>query len=118
LAKIKQMMQAYAFARPSVRFQVRVLKATNGKNGFLYAPSANTEDVAFKVVGKDCALQCEWTALEENDYEINAFIPRADAVGSKIANLGSFVSVDARPVTTSRGTLKQVCVAFWITDSA
>jgi hypothetical protein len=103
-------MQAYALARPTVRFQLRVLKAKTDKGNFTYAPkaSANIEDATFKVVGRDCASQCEWTAMESDGFEVHAFLPKPDAVGARIANEGAFLSVDSRPVNSTHGTMKKI----------
>ncbi|KAF2831313.1 hypothetical protein CC86DRAFT_443052 [Ophiobolus disseminans] len=114
LAKIRRLMQAYALARPAIRFRLHVLKAKNNKSDFIYAPkvSLNLEDAVLKVIGKDCALQCDWTALESDAFEIYAFLPKPTAVGSKIANQGAFISIDSRPVSSSRGTIKKIVTAF------
>ncbi|KAH7087166.1 hypothetical protein FB567DRAFT_527103 [Paraphoma chrysanthemicola] len=114
IARIRRLVQAYALARPAVRFRLHVLKAKNNKVDFIYAPkaSANVEDAALKVVGKDCALQCDWTAIESDGFEIHAFLPKPTAKGPKIANHGAFISIDARPVSHSRGIAKQVVIAF------
>lgn len=110
LIKIRRLMQAYALARPTVRLRLHVLKAKNDRGDFVYAPKANAniEDAVLKVMGADCALQCDWTALETDGFEIHAFLPKSTASGSQVANHGAFVSVDARPVSNSRGTIKQV----------
>ncbi|KAF1944069.1 hypothetical protein EJ02DRAFT_420648 [Clathrospora elynae] len=113
-AKIRRMMQAYALARPTISLRLRVLKAKNSKGDFVYAPnaSANIEEAVLKVIGKDCALQCDWTALEAENFEIHAFLPKPTANGPKIASHGAFVSIDARPMSSSRGIIKQVIKAF------
>jgi len=107
-------MQAYALARPAVRFRLHVLKAKNNKGDFIYAPksASNVEDAVLKVISKDCALQCNWTALESDGFEIHAFLPKSTANASKIANYSAFISIDSRPVSNSRGTIKQVVAAF------
>ncbi|KAH9879138.1 hypothetical protein J1614_002574 [Plenodomus biglobosus] len=114
LAKVRHLLQAYAFARPAVRFRLHVLKAQSNKSDFIYAPSSNVsiEDAALKVIGKDCALQCDWTALEANGFAIHAFLPKPTANGSKVSSYGAFVSIDARPVSSLRGTTKQMVTAF------
>ena len=114
LAKIKRIIQAYALARPTVRFSLRVLKAKTDKSNFVYAPKpgANVEDAAFKVVGRDCASQCDWTVLESDGFVIHAFLPKPDAKRAKISNEGYFISVDSRPVSAARGTMKQIAAAF------
>ncbi|KAF1932100.1 uncharacterized protein M421DRAFT_98318 [Didymella exigua CBS 183.55] len=113
LAKIRRLMQAYALARPAIWFILHVLKAKNNKCDFVYAPkaSANVEDAALKIIGKECALQCDWTALQLDGFELHAFMPKSTAAGSKIANHGAFISVDSRPVSSTRGTLKKIAAA-------
>lgn len=114
LAKIKQILQAYAFARPATRLSLRVLKAKNDKGNWSYAPKpgANIEDTAFKVVGNACASQCSWSVMELNGFTAHAFLPTPDADASKISNVGQFISVDGRPMSTARGTPKQIAKLF------
>lgn len=114
LAAIKRIIQSYAFARPSVRFHLRVPKARSNKFNFTYAPKkdANIEDVTLKIVGRSCALQCEWTTIESDGYDIRAFLPKPNAVDSEIANAGAFLSIDGRPLSTIRGTPKKIIAAF------
>jgi DNA mismatch repair ATPase MutL len=114
LVKIRRLIQAYALARPAVRFRLHVLKAKNNKGDFIYAPNATShvEDAVIKVIGKDCALQCDWIALESDGFDIHAFLPKPTANGAKIANRGAFISIDSRPVSNSRGTIKQLVAAL------
>ena len=114
LAGIRRLMQAYALARPGTRLRLRVLKAKNANSDFVYAPKAdaNVEDAVLKIMGRDCAHQCDWTVTESNGFEIHACLPKPTATGPKIANQGSFVSIDARPVASSRGTIKQMISAY------
>ncbi|KAK5016598.1 hypothetical protein BJ546DRAFT_329035 [Cryomyces antarcticus] len=114
LVKIKRTLQAYALARPTIRFSLRVLKAKNDKGNWIYAPKpgAGVEDAAFKVVGKDCASQCRWSILESAGFEVQAFLPKPDADCARISNIGHFLSIDSRPVSTTRGVLKQVITLF------
>lgn len=92
------------------------MKAKTDKGTFTYAPKSSgagvIEDAAFKVVGRACASQCVWTTFNANGLELQTFLPRADADPAKIASLGSFISVDSRPVSANRGTLKQVASKF------
>lgn len=110
LAKIKRTMQEYALARPMVRFQLRVLKAKTDKGNFNYAPKAdaNVEDAVFKVVRKNCASQCDWTVFASKYHEFRAFLPKPDAIGAKVAKAETFISVDARLVSCTHGTLKKL----------
>lgn len=80
----------------------------------MYAPKkdANIEDTALKIIGKSCALQCEWTAMQSDGYDVRAFLPKPDADGSKVAHEGVFLSVDGRPVSTRRGTPKKIVTVY------
>jgi DNA mismatch repair protein MutL len=114
LRRIKQTLQAYVFVRPHVRFSLRVLKAKNNRDNWIYAPKPNggVEDAALKIVGSACVTQCTWTVIEERGFTLQAFLPRPDAEPAKISGIGSFMSIDARPVSIARGTLKQVIKVF------
>ncbi|EKG22076.1 DNA mismatch repair protein [Macrophomina phaseolina MS6] len=69
-------------------------------------------DVVWKVVGKDAAAQCAYSVRVVNGYTVEAFLPRSDAEGKKIAGHGYFLSIDARPVSAARGTMKLIAKAF------
>lgn len=114
LAKIKQMLQAYAFARPETRLSVRVLKAKNDRDNWTYAPKpdGDMEDTALKVVGKPCVSQCAHFTTQSDGFTINAFIPKPDAVAAKVSSSGQYVSVDGRPATSLRGTPKHIVKLF------
>jgi DNA mismatch repair protein MutL len=114
LAKIKSLLQAYALARPTVRFALKVLKSKNEKGNWTYVPANGQpkEDAAFKIVGKECAGQCEWQIMETHGYEVQAFLPRPDAVASRIGGARQFLSIDGRPVSATRGTLRQIVKLF------
>nr|POE49444.1 pms1 protein like 1 [Quercus suber] len=114
LKKIQQTLQAYAFARPHVRLSLRVLKAKNDKGNWMYAPKAESifHDTACKIVGAACASQCVASVAEARGFVMQAFLPRLDADLSKISGVGSYISVDARPVSSNRGTFKQIGKLF------
>ncbi|KAK3706332.1 hypothetical protein LTR37_012847 [Vermiconidia calcicola] len=114
LKKIKETLQSYAFARPHIRCSFRVLKAKNDKGNWMYAPKpgGNAEDAAFKIVGAACASQCTWSVIEDHGFTLQSFVPKSDADVSKTGNIGSFLSVDSRPVSASRGTPKQIVKIF------
>ena len=62
LPKVKILLQAYALARPSVRFSFKVLKAKSSADQWMYAPKsgANVTDAALKVVSQQVVSQCDW----------------------------------------------------------
>ncbi|KAL9054584.1 MAG: hypothetical protein Q9162_004046 [Coniocarpon cinnabarinum] len=114
LNKVKATLQAYAMARPSVRFSLKVLKSKNDKNNWTYAPKSNpsVEDATLKVVGNNCASRCHVLHVEHDDIEMCAYLPKIDADPSKVSGIGDFFSVDSRPVSANRGLLKQLLEAY------
>ncbi|KAF1989573.1 hypothetical protein K402DRAFT_390533 [Aulographum hederae CBS 113979] len=114
LAKIKRMLQAYALARPTVRFSLKVLKAKNDSGNLTYVPKpgSEVEDAAFKLFGSACASQCQWSVLGSQGFELQAFLPKPSAEAAKVGTLGQLVSVDSRPVSHSRRILKQIVILF------
>lgn len=114
LKKIKQTLKSYAFARLHVRLSFRVLKAKNDNANWTYAPKAsgNAEDAAFKILGAACASQCVWSVVEDQGFTMQAFLPKLDGDAGKVSNIGQFISVDGRPVSTLRGTPKQLAKIF------
>jgi len=114
LKRVKHLLQSFAFARPHVRFALKILKGKNEKGNWMYAPKAggNAEDAAFKIVGAACASQCTWSVVEQNGFSLQAFLPKLDAVAEKVSNVGAFISVDRRPLAASRGLSKQLVKAF------
>ncbi|GAB7365545.1 hypothetical protein MBLNU230_g6617t1 [Neophaeotheca triangularis] len=115
LKKIKQTMQAYALARPQTRLSLRVLKAKNDKGNFTYAPQSGAnqaQSAALKVLGSSCISQCDWIVTSHEGFTMHAYLPRTDADPVKVSNVGSFISIDGRPVSTSRNMAKQLVKIF------
>lgn len=109
LARTKQLLEAYALVRPTVRFSLRV-KGLTSASDWQYAskPGASVEDAAYKVVGRECVKECAWSVVESDGYVVQGFIPRADACPGKVSNHRAYLSIDSRPVSPSRVTLKQI----------
>ena len=62
ISKIKEILEAYALARPSVRFSLKVLKSKNDKGNWTYAPNvgASVMDAAMKILDLQAVMQCKW----------------------------------------------------------
>lgn len=81
LSNIKRLLFDYAFARPTVRFQVKVLKSKSDlKDNWLYAPckdATNLSLIASKIISKDIVAQCQQTSItsEDGQYTIDALVP-------------------------------------------
>ncbi|GAB7341415.1 hypothetical protein MBLNU457_7665t1 [Dothideomycetes sp. NU457] len=113
-AKIKQILQAYAFTRSATRLSFGILKAPSSKDNWRFAGRADSPitDTALKIVDKACASQCQPFILEEDGFQLASFLPKTDADWSKVCGFGQFISVDDRPLSTSRGLTKQLGKIF------
>lgn len=133
LQAIKALLYSFAFARPNVRFSLKVLKAKNDKGNWTYAPSPKDSlvEVASKIVGQDSASACACHQICSDDIDdgidsgwtVEALIASRSAGNvpsillfprltmpdlSKIRNTSQYVSVDGRPMTSDRGTIKEI----------
>ncbi|KFY23393.1 hypothetical protein V493_05883 [Pseudogymnoascus sp. VKM F-4281 (FW-2241)] len=130
ISKIKNILQSYALARLQVRFALKVAKTGKGNWSYIPHPKGyNIKEAAIQVVGKDVAKQCIEIAspceddasifdtIDENGsaanplIRIQAFLPSPDSNLSKLKG-GHYASVDSRPVSCARGTLKKVISSY------
>lgn len=80
LNSIKKLLFDYAFARPTVRFQFKVLKSGGDlKANWSFAPCKDTSDLnvlTSKIVGKEVAAQCKQFTVCSDDggYTVNALM--------------------------------------------
>ena len=62
MSKIQRVLQAYTLVRPTVRLSLKVLKAKNNKQDWIYNPAKgiSTKDAVMGVFGKRVVDQCQW----------------------------------------------------------
>ena len=69
LAKVKRLLQAYVFARPHLRFSLKVLRAKNDKGNWKYPKIAgigiskskpSVFNAAKEIIGQKVTDQCQW----------------------------------------------------------
>lgn len=129
ISNIKNILQSYALARLQVRFTLKVAKTGKGNWSYIPHPKGYIKEAAIQVAGKDVAKQCiEITSpcednasifdtIDENGttgnpfIRIQAFLPSPDSNFSKLKG-GHYASVDSRPVSCTRGTLKKVISSY------
>ncbi|KAJ5680005.1 hypothetical protein N7536_011144 [Penicillium majusculum] len=127
LTRIKKLLQAYAIAQPSKRLSLKVLKAKNENSNWAYAPSADASlsDAALKVASTEVSSSCVLKRLssqitdrnqrelsDQKEYEAIAFLPKTQFDTSKINNGGQYISVDGRPLSSSRGIGHEIVKIF------
>lgn len=132
ITNIRLMIQSYALARHGVRLNFKVTK--EGKGSWSYAPrtSESLQDAVVAIIGRDAATAymresrelvrglrgqpCEGEEFisPTNDvspcqsgYYIDAYLLRPGSGGSSLTQ-HVFISVDGRPVSAEKGTMKKV----------
>lgn len=125
LVKVKQLLHAYALARPHIRLSLRTTGGGN-RQTFSYSPrpEAGVKEAVVQIFGIELASQCLITTVcnstgDESDeitegnekYSMEAVLPRKDADQSRMTK-GSFFSVDSRPVLAQRETMKKLLAIF------
>ncbi|TVY94419.1 PMS1 protein-like protein [Lachnellula willkommii] len=133
LVKIKELLQSYALSRPSVRFNLKIVKGTKGSWSFAPRPNDGIKEAVSQVIGRDAAAQCmekslvfpesqsgeadasesltEKHQLSNDQFLVEVFLPRPDADPSKFGH-GQFISIDSRPVSHEKGTMKRIVTIF------
>jgi DNA mismatch repair protein MutL len=139
LGKIKELLQAYALARPSIKFSFKVLKENKASWSYAPRPNDGIREAVSQIIGKEAASQCvskstrfserihdgeiaaeEGMNLEASgnflepkskDFILDVFLPRRDADPSKIGH-GQFISVDSRPVSHEKNTMRKIVTIF------
>lgn len=139
VAKTKELLQAYALARPSIKFSFKVLKESKGSWSYVPRPNDGIKEAVSQIIGKDAASQCISKSArfperthdiddiaelgtnfqiseasprpKSNDFVVEVFLPRRDADPSKIGH-GQYISVDSRPVSHEKNTMKKIVTIF------
>lgn len=131
LSKIKDLLHTYAFARPHVKLTLKVLDQP--KLSWSYAPGSHPsiKQAALQVFGTELVSQCTaktntsqdaissssndlagiFKVQEKGVYAIDAVLPQAGADPARISR-GPWFSVDSRPVSASKGTIKTLYSTF------
>jgi DNA mismatch repair protein MutL len=122
LAKVKHLIHAYALARPVIRVSLKV-SGGHVKHSWSYSPppGAGIREAVVQVFGTGVMAECVLKVhtnkqdsptkdkINDNGLQISieTVLPKPDADLSKLTK-GSFCSVDSRPVSASRGTMKKL----------
>jgi DNA mismatch repair ATPase MutL len=73
LEAIRNLLFSFAFARPEVRFSLKVLKGKHDKVNWTYAatPSRSLAEAATKIVGKEVSSILTEHAIVSDDCDVN-----------------------------------------------
>ncbi|RYP92493.1 hypothetical protein DL770_001359 [Monosporascus sp. CRB-9-2] len=126
LDKIRDLLQSYAMARPTLKLALKVLQ--NPKQNWAYSPKRDAEirEAVLQIFGRDVSVRGfekifpidgpwpearasddDQSAPRTNSYTFEAYLMDPDANPCRLSN-HHFFSVDGRPVSAKRGTMKKI----------
>ncbi|EPE28001.1 ATPase of HSP90 chaperone/DNA topoisomerase II/histidine kinase [Glarea lozoyensis ATCC 20868] len=119
LVKTKELLQAYALARPSIRFSLKITKDSKGSWSFAPRPNDGVKEAVSHIIGKEASMQCLSKTLTfseprktgDNEFHVEIYLPKPDADISKVGH-GQYLSIDSRPVSHEKGTMKKIVSLF------
>jgi DNA mismatch repair protein MutL len=134
LAKMKELLQSYAFTRPCTKLRFTVLKTPNLSWSYAPAASGGVKEAAMQLLGIELTSQCTFETVPSETLQgdsgssnaqddpdppskqeprliFEALLPKPGADPRKISK-GAFFSVDSRPVSHARGTAKKLLCIF------
>lgn len=123
LSNIKRLLETYALALPSLRLSLKV--PGDSHQAWSYSPltSSTTREAVTQIFGRSLVDQCVevTTSLRTRNTEphsvstwgtLSAFLPKSDAQLGAVRDKGSFISVDSRPILSSRGIGKKIAAVL------
>ncbi|KAF4340242.1 DNA mismatch repair PMS2 [Fusarium beomiforme] len=129
LTDIRRLLEGYVIALPHLRLSFKV--PGSSIQPWVYTPCStpNTREAITQVFGHALATQivtvssdssteqisCE---LKSKKLRITASLPKPDSDGKLIKGKGAFISVDSRPISSSRSTGKKLVSIFRSSISA
>ncbi|KAM7192004.1 hypothetical protein V8F33_008582 [Rhypophila sp. PSN 637] len=123
LITMKELLQAYALARPHVKLHFRVIRGDQTIPwSYTPKPQGDMKDTIVQLFGTELASSCAERSFSVNQESptvndrrssliFEAYLPHSFADAIRISKR-PFFSVDSRPVSTTRGTLKKLYDIF------
>ncbi|KAF5614950.1 DNA mismatch repair PMS2 [Fusarium tjaetaba] len=129
LADIRRLLEGYAIAFPHIRLSFKV--PGSSIQPWLYTPCStpSTREAITQVFGHTLTSQLvavssdsyagtTSTEVQSKNLKIVASLPKPDPDANIIKGKGAFISVDSRPISSSRGTGKKLVSIFRSSVSA
>ncbi|KAF4971055.1 hypothetical protein FSARC_2003 [Fusarium sarcochroum] len=123
LADIKRLLETYVLALPHLKLTFKV--PGGSCQPWLYSPctSSNTREAITQVFGHSLAAQIveissdlntngSSTEAQSQGLVITVLLPRPESDVKVIKGKGAFISVDSRPISSTRGTGKKLVAIF------
>ncbi|KAI9172104.1 DNA mismatch repair protein MutL [Paramyrothecium foliicola] len=112
VAGVKLMLQGYALARPYLKLSLKIQREARVAWSYTPHPPYTSKETIIQIFGRDAAVASSYvdsnTILSGADVQMIGTIPRRDCGVSTLKPVDCFISVDARPLTSSRGMGKKL----------
>lgn len=123
----KDLLKAYVLARPDLRLSFKVLGEATGSWSYAPACAAEINEATLQVFGKALANSCihvsrnstcdqdAFTRANQQvaeDFILEAFIPKSGFDVLAVKGKGLYLSVDSRPLSSTRGIAKKITAIF------
>lgn len=122
IASIKRLLQSYSLARPNIKLALKIRGEPN--RSWSYSPGTvqNVREAALQVFDVNLVSQCVEVVSSldsSHDREVSlagtsmvAFLPKATYDVTAVKDKGSFISVDSRPISSTKGVGKKLYAIF------
>ncbi|KAL6906762.1 hypothetical protein GGI43DRAFT_431072 [Trichoderma evansii] len=123
----KDLLKAYVLARPDLRLSFKVLGEATGSWSYAPACAADINEAALQIFGKPLANSCIHVSRNSacdqaefhqanqpvaEDFILEAFIPKPGFDAHAVKGKGLYLSVDSRPISSTRGIAKKITAIF------
>ncbi|KAF4436176.1 DNA mismatch repair PMS2 [Fusarium acutatum] len=129
LADIRRLLEGYAIALPHIRLSFKVPGSSIQPWVYIPCSAPSTREAITQVFGhilttqlvavsSDSHAGATSTEVQSKNLKIVASLPKPDSDANIIKGKGAFISVDSRPISSSRGTGKKLVSIFRSSISA
>ncbi|KAF0636767.1 hypothetical protein NXS19_001433 [Fusarium pseudograminearum] len=123
LVEIQRLLESYAIAIPHLKISFKVSSPSTQSWSYSPCPPSNTQEAITQIFGHTLAAQlvevsfdsnveCDSTGVQLGTLRITALLPRPGSDVQVIKGKGAFISVDSRPISSTRSTGKKLVSVF------
>ncbi|GKU00564.1 pms1 protein 1 [Fusarium langsethiae] len=123
LVGIQRLLESYAIAIPHLKISFKLSSPSTQSWSYSPCPPSNTQEAITQIFGhtlaaqlaevsSDSSVERGSTEAEPGTLRITALLPRPDSDVQVIKGKGAFISVDSRPISSTRSTGKKLVSIF------
>lgn len=127
LQSTKDLLKAYALARPNLRISFKIIGEATYSWSYAPTRAAGFSEAVLQVFGKSLANSCihvswnsgcdqtefsQFNQQASEDFILEAFMPKLGCDVQAVKGKGLYLSIDSRPVSSTRGIAKRITAMF------